>query len=148
MSAIEKFHRIERFLMFIYTVKPKDFDVNNFAEKVSLWSLVLSFNSEIFGFLKVLLLKKSKNEYKMQNQRIWIWPNFLPTLSDKTLSDKIFRHLQKISSLVSDKFLSDKVQSVLFSAGVLEYARFAKKFPLALQKLDRNAHGLRILLFK
>ena len=85
----------------------------------------------------------------MQNQRIWIWPNFLTTLSpNKTLSNKISRHLQKISSLLSDKVLSDKVYSVLFFAGVLDCIRFAKKFRLALQKLDKNAQGLLILLFK
>ena len=50
----------------------------------------------------------------MQNQRIWIWPNFVTTLSDKTLSNKIFRHLQKTLSLLPDKVLLDKVQSVLF----------------------------------
>ena len=51
-----------------------------------------------------------------------------------------FRQRQKISSY--------KVQSILFSAGVLECLRFSRKCPLALQEVDRNAHALRILLLK
>ena len=151
MSAIEKFTVVS--YVHIYS-KTHRFRRQQFCRKgFSLKLSIKFFNSEIFGSLKVLLLKKSKNEYKMQDQRIWIWSNFLipyPTKLcwTKFSSDKIFRHLQKILSLFCDKILSDKVQSILFSAGVLECTRFAKKFSLALQKLDRNEHGLRILLFK